>query len=147
MMKVKILLLSSLFALAGCDKLGQKAMDAIPNPSPAQEQVAVGAYNDLRDKNFDEFLTYLEPELQAEFNKDTKTLRKFSYVLPKSELKHKKIVSKKIEKSTDKPSLYTVTYEYSYDKNLVQYDVSFDKPNGSTKIRKLNVAVFGESTN
>ena len=57
------------------------------------------------------------------------------------------IVSKKIEKSTDKPSLYTVTYEYSYDKNLVQYDVSFDKPNGSTKIRKLNVAVFGESTN
>ena len=117
-MKVKILLLSSLFALAGCDKLGQKAMDAIPNPSPAQEQVAVDAYNDLRDKKFDEFLTYLEPELQAEFNKDTKTLRKFSYVLPKSELKHKKIVSKKIEKSTDKPSLYTVTYEYSYDKNF-----------------------------
>ena len=67
--------------------------------------------------------------------------------MKKSELKHKKIVSKKIEKSTDKPSLYTVTYEYSYDKNLVQYDVSFDKPNGSTKIRKLNVAVFGESTN
>ena len=147
MMKVKILLLSSLFVLAGCDKLGQKAMDAIPNPSPAQEQVAADAYNDLRDKKFDQFLMYLEPELQAEFNKNTKTLHKFASALPKSELKHKKIVSKKIEKSTDKPSLYTVTYEYSYDKNLVQYDVSFDKPNGSTKIRDLNVSVFGESTN
>lgn len=146
-MKVKILLLSSLLALAGCDKLGHKVMDSIPNPSPAQEQVAADAYNDLRDKNFDQFFTYLEPELKADFEQNKKMLNKFASSLPKEALKHKKIVSKQIDKSTDKPSLYTVTYEYSYDKNLVQYDVSFDKPDGSTKIRKLNVSVFGESTN
>ena len=146
-MKAKLFLLCGLLTLGGCDKLGQKAFDSIPNPSAAQEKVAEQAYNDLKEKNFDQFLTHLEPELKDEFMKDEKTLRKFSASLPKTELKHKKIVSKSMETESNKPSFYTVTYEYSYDKNLVQYDVSFDKPNGSTKIRDLNVSVFGESTN
>jgi hypothetical protein len=37
-----------------------------------------------------------------------------------------------------------VSYEIAYPKNLVQYDVSFDQPNGSTKIRNFNIQVFGE---
>ena len=59
--------------------------------------------------------------------------------------KTKKIVAKNIVKATKQPSKYTVTYEYAYDKNLVQYDVSFDKAGGSNQIRDLSVAVFGES--
>ena len=54
---------------------------------------------------------------------------------------------KEIEKSTEKPSLYAVTYEYAYsNKNLVQYDVGFDKAGGSTKIRSFDVKLYGAST-
>jgi hypothetical protein len=43
-MKAKLLVLSCALALTACDKLGQQALDSIPNPSPAQEKVAQQAY-------------------------------------------------------------------------------------------------------
>ena len=78
------------------------------------------------------------------FIKNQKQMLKFSKALPKEDYRSKKIVAKRIEKDSSKPSLYKVTYEYAYDNNLVQYDVSFDKPNGSTLIRNLDVQIFGK---
>jgi hypothetical protein len=143
-MKTKVLLLSSMLLLSGCEKIGQKVLNSMPDPSEKQAQVAQKAYDDLKDGNFEQFYTYLEPDLKAEFQKNEKELRKFSQGIPKQVFSSKKIVAKNIEKGTNKPSIYKVTYEYGYEnKNLVQYDVSFDKAGGSEKIRDLNVSVFG----
>lgn len=144
-MKLKYFAVVSLLALSGCDQIGQKALNAIPDPSQEQAQVAQAAYDELRTGNFDQLYTYFEPELKAKFVQNEKELRKFARGIPNQEYSRKNIVAKHIEKATDKPSLYTVTYEYGYtNKNLVQYDVSFDKPAGSSKIRDFNISVFGE---
>lgn len=145
MNNLKYAVFASILALGGCDKIGHQAMNAIPDPSPEQEQVAQAAYDDLRAQNFTQLMTKLEPELQARFTANEKQMHKFARGLPKENYKTKKIVSKNMVQVTNQPSKYTVTYEYAYDKNLVQYDVSFDKAGGSSKIRDLNVAVFGES--
>ena len=144
-MKANFLLLGCVIALSGCDQIGQKALNAIPDPSVEQTEVAQAAYDQLREGNFDKLYTYFEPELKAKFEQNEKELRKFARGIPKQDYSRKNIVAKHIEKSTEKPSLYTVTYEYGYtNKNLVQYDVSFDKPEGSNKIRDFNISVFGE---
>ena len=143
-MKANFLLLGCIIALSGCDQIGQKALNAIPDPSQEQAQVAQAAYDELRAGNFDQLYTYFEPELKAKFVQNEKELRKFARGIPNQEYSRKNIVAKHIEKATDKPSLYIVTYEYGYtNKNLVQYDVSFDKPAGSSKIRDFNISVFG----
>ena len=41
MMKFKYAVLASVLALSGCDKLGQQAMNAIPDPSPQQAQAVL----------------------------------------------------------------------------------------------------------
>ncbi|WP_180065022.1 DUF3887 domain-containing protein [Acinetobacter sp. YH16037] len=144
-MKANFLLLGCVIALSGCDQIGQKALNAIPDPSAEQTEVAQAAYDQLREGNFEKLYTYFEPELKAKFEQNEKELRKFAQGIPKQDYSRKNIVAKHIEKSTEKPSLYTVTYEYGYtNKNLVQYDVSFDKPAGSNKIRDFNISVFGE---
>ena len=144
-MKANFLLLGCVIALSGCDQIGQRALNAIPDPSAEQTEVAQAAYDQLREGNFEKLYTYFEPELKAKFEQNEKELRKFARGIPKQDYSRKNIVAKHIEKSTEKPSLYTVTYEYGYtNKNLVQYDVSFDKPAGGNKIRDFNISVFGE---
>ena len=146
-MKAKLLVLSCVMALTACDKLGQKALDSIPNPSPAQEQAAQQAYQAFTQGDFPKLYTYFEPDLQREFQLHEKDMRKFAKSIPKHAITTQKIVSKHIEKSTEKPSLYAVTYEYAYsNKNLVQYDVGFDQAGGSTKIRSFDVKLYGAST-
>ena len=142
MMKIKYALWASLLALGGCEKLSQGT--DIPEPSTEQSQVAQQAYDDLRSQNFDHLMKNFEPELQARYKGNEKAMQKFARGLPQENYKTKKIVSKKFLNEPNQASKYTVTYEYAYDKNLVQYDVSFDKPNGSAKIRDISVSVFGE---
>lgn len=141
-MQTKLWCLASVIALNGCSNNNMKD---VPNPSVAQEQAAETAYADLRDGKFDDFLNHLEPELQTHFQDNAKIMKKFSHQIPKGEYKSKTIMIKEIQESTDQPNQYRVSYEISYPKNLVQYDVSFDKPNGSSKIRNFNIQVFGGS--
>ncbi len=144
-MNAKLLLLSCAIALCGCDKLGDKVMSSLPDPSAAQAKAAQEAYDALREDNAKQFYAHLSPELKAEFMQNEKELHKISQSLPKEHYTRKNIVAKHIENGTDKPSRYQLTYEYGYsNKNLVQYDVSFDKPGGSDKIIDLNVSIFGE---
>ena len=145
-MKAKLLCFSVMLALAGCE-LGQN-QDAIPNPSPEQEKAAQQAYEAFKQADFDKLYRYFEPELKADFMQHENDMRKFAKTIPQQAITNQKIVSKKIETETDKPSLYKVSYEYAYgNKNLVQYDVGFDQAGGSTKIRAFDVKVFGASTN
>ncbi len=139
-MKMKYAILASVMVFSGCE-LGQ---EKIPDPSAEQAQVAQEAYDNLRTQNFDQLMTHFEPELQARYQGNQKGMQKFARGLPQEHYKTKKIVSKKLHNEANQPSKYTVTYEYGYDKNLVQYDVSFDKPNGSSKIRDISVSIFGE---
>ena len=132
-----------LVSLSGCEKIGQKALDSTPNPSIQQEHVAQIAYDDLRQGQLEELKKHFEPELKNYYDQNEKEMMKFVKLLPQENYKSKKIVAKKFENSTSSPSLYTVTYEYSYPKRLVQYDVSFDKAGGSTQIRDFNVNVYG----
>lgn len=143
-MKAKIVLLGCAMLMSGCGQIGK---NAIADPSVEQAQVAQAVYDQLREGNLEKLYPYFEPELTAKFMQNEKELRKFARSIPKQEYTRKNIVSKHFETATGQPSLYTLTYEYGYsNKNLVQYDVSFDKPAGSSKIRKLNLSVFGEST-
>lgn len=140
-MHIKLCCVATVLALSGCSN----SMKDIANPSAAQEQAAEMAYRNLRDGQFDDFLTHLEPELAAHFQDNQKIMKKFAREIPKGEYKSKTLMVKQIEKSTAAPSQYKVSYEIAYPKNLVQYDVSFDQPNGSTKIRNFNIQVFGGS--
>lgn len=139
-MKTKLMLLTAVLALTGCN-----SMENIPNPSPEQEKAAQLAYEDLRDGKYDEFLDQLEPQLQAYFKDNEKLMKRFSRSIPQGAYKSKTLMTKQIEEATNQPSQYKVSYEIAYPNNLVQYDVSFDKPNGSPKIRNFNIQVFGES--
>lgn len=138
-MKMKYAAIASLAALAGCSGT------PLPDPSEQQTQAAQQAYDDLRLQKFDDLMVHLEPELQDYFKNNERELHKFSRNLPKADYRTRKIVAKNQQEDSTKLSKYTVTYEYGYEKNLVQYDVSFDKAGGSSKIRDLNVSVFGES--
>ena len=140
-MQSKLWLLTSVLALSACDN----SMKDIPDPSAAQAQAAEVAYNDLRDGKFEDFLAHLEPELQTHFKENEKIMKKFSHQIPKGEYKSKTLLIKQVQESTAEPSQFKVSYEIAYPKNLVQYDVSFDKPNGNTKIRNFNIQVFGGS--
>jgi len=139
-MKIKYVALASMIALVGCSG------SSLPDPSEQQALAAQKAYDDLRLEKFDDLMNHLEPELQHYFKNNERELHKFSRNLPKVDYRTRKIVAKNQQEDSAKPSKYTVTYEYGYEKNLVQYDVSFDKASGSSKIRDLNVSVFGEST-
>jgi len=139
-MKTRLMLLTAAIALSGCNN----AMDSMPDPSPEQEKAAQVAYEDLRDGKYDEFLAQLEPKLQAEFQNNEKIMKRFSRSIPQGEYKSKTLMTKEIEEATNQPGQYKVSYEIAYPENLVQYDVSFDQPNGSTKIRNFNIQVFGE---
>ncbi|MDM1721132.1 DUF3887 domain-containing protein [Acinetobacter towneri] len=139
-MKTKLMLLAAAVALSGCN-----SMDNIPDPSPEQEKAAQLAYEDLRDGKYDEFLDQLEPQLQTQFKDNEKLMKRFSRSIPQGEYKSKTLMTKEIEEVTNQLGQYKVSYEIAYPENLVQYDVSFDKPNGSNKIRNFNIQVFGES--
>ena len=139
-MKTKLMLLAAAVALTGCN-----SMDNIPNPSPEQEKAAQLAYEDLRDGKYEEFLDQLEPQLQTQFKDNEKLMKRFSRSIPQGEYKSKTLMTKEIEEAINQPGQYKVSYEIAYPENLVQYDVSFDKPNGGNKIRNFNIQVFGES--
>ena len=140
-MKTKLMLLAAAVALSGCN-----SMDNIPDPSPEQEKAAQLAYEDLRDGKYDEFLDQLGPQLQTQFKDNEKLMKRFSRSIPQGEYKSKTLMTKEIEEATNQLGQYKVSYEIAYPENLVQYDVSFDKPNGSNKIRNFNIQVFGESS-
>ena len=144
-MKMKLVALSAVMFLASCDQIGKQALNAVPDPSKEQEQVAQTAYDHLRHSEFDQLTENFSPELKLKLDANSKELKKFAKGLPKENYKFKKIVSKHFEEGINKPSKYTISYEYSYPKNLVQYDISFDKAGGSTKIQDINVQIFGES--
>lgn len=139
-MQVKLCLLTSVLVLTGCG--GSK--NDIPDPSAAQTLAAEAAYNDLRDKKYEAFLNHLDPTLQAQFKDNEKLMKKFSYAIPDGEYKSKTLMVKKIEQPENKPAEFKVSYEIAYNGNLVQYDVSFDQPNGSTEIKNFNIRVFGQ---
>lgn len=143
-MKKRYLACMVCLTFVGCDNIGKQALDAIPNPSAAQEKVAQISYDQLREGDFDALSTHLEPTLKKYLLNNQKKMLKFSKALPKGAYRSKKIVAKSIEKDSSMPSIYKVTYEYRYEYNLVQYDVSFDRPNGSTLIRNLDVQIFGK---
>lgn len=116
----------------------------VADPSPAQVQAAELAYNDLRDGKYDEFLAQLDPKLQRYFNENPKLMKKFSYSIPEGQYTSKTLMVKHFEEKSGQPSEYKISYEIAYPKNLVQYDVSFDQPNGGTQIQNFNIRVYGE---
>ncbi len=134
-MKTQFMLCATVVALVGCSK-----QQDLPDPSAAQAQAAEMAYQQLSQRNFEQFMHYLDPKLQAHFEQNPKILKKFATAIPKDVIKSKTLMTKRMEN----PQEYTVSYEISYPKNLVQYDVSFNQPNGSTKINNINIQVFGE---
>lgn len=140
-MTVKCLsLMSTALLLAACSGTAE-----IADPSAAQAQAADQAFADLRDGKYEVFLNHLEPKLQAHFQDNPKILKKFSASIPKQAYLDKKIMTKNLEQDNGQ-SQYKISYELKYPKNLVQYDVSFDAPNGSAKISNFNIQVFGAST-
>lgn len=130
-----------ILGLTACTQQGAQLED----PSAAQAQVAEAAYNELRDGNYDVFLSHLKPELQQYFKDNQKVMKKFSHAIPEGAYKSKTLLVKKMETPAGKPQEFKVSYEIAYPNNLVQYDVSFDRPNGDTQIQNFNIRVFGES--
>ena len=129
----------SIFLLTACS-----AQKDVADPSADQEKAAELAYIDIRDGKYDEFLSHLDPKLQTYFQENTKLMKSFSRDIPQGEYKSKNLMVKHFSEASDKPSEYKLSYEIAYPDNLVQYDVSFDRPSGSDKIQDLNIRVFGK---
>lgn len=134
-MKTQLLACAVVFSVVGCGN-----QQDLPDPSAAQIQAADVAYQNLKQRDFEQFVQHLDPKLQAHFAENPKRLKKFASSIPKDDMKSKTLMSKQMPSATE----YKVSYEIAYPKNLVQYDVSFDKPNGSAKITNINIQVFGE---
>ena len=134
-MNIKLWAISSLVGLVGCAE-----QQNLADPSAAQVQAAEAAYQDLSARNFEQFMQHLDPKLQAYFQENPRVLKKFASAIPKEHIKSKALMSKRMQSEAE----YKVSYEIAYPKNLVQYDVSFDRPNGSTQINNINIQVFGE---
>ncbi len=133
-MKKICLWFATVAVLSGCNM-----SSSVPDPSPNQDKIAQATYDLLRQGQLEAANQNFEPQLQQYFAQNQKQMKKFSHVLPKTDYKTKKIVAKNIDQN-----MYTVSYEYAYDGNLVQYNVSFDRPQGSEKIRNLDIQVFGK---
>ena len=131
--------LGSAFVLSACGL----EQSTVADPSPAQVHAADVAYQDLRDGKFDAFLAQITPELQQQFQDNPKVMKKFSHSIPQGEYKSKTLMVKNVVANAQ-GSEFKVSYEIAYPNNLVQYDVSFDAPNGSDKIQNFNIRVFGE---
>lgn len=139
-MKMKVILCASMFSMFGCQPKDQNLAD----PTLVQEQAAQVAYDDLRARDFDGFLKHVDPELQMYFHENPKLLKKFAQSIPQDQMKSKTLMRKSMEQDKNKQTQYKVSYEIAYPDNLVQYDVSFDQPNGSAQIRNINIQVFGK---
>ncbi len=144
--KVALIFAATMLSLVGC----KQSQDQVPEPTAAQQQVAFAAYDQLRDGEYEQFLTHLEPELQQYFQDNQRVMKKFSKSIPKDAERSRTLMTKKIEQQANQSKQYKISYEIAYPKNLVQYDVSFDAvANSATttqqpKIRNLNIQVFGE---
>lgn len=144
--KVALIFAATILSLVGC----KQSQDQVPEPTAAQQQVAFAAYDQLRDGEYEQFLTQLEPELQQYFQDNQRVMKKFSKSIPKDAERSRTLMTKKIEQQANQGKQYKISYEIAYPKNLVQYDVSFDAvANSATttqqpKIRNLNIQVFGE---
>jgi hypothetical protein len=134
-MKTQLWACAAVLGFVGCTQ-----QPDLPDPNAAQVQAADAAYQDLSQRDFEGFIEHLDPALQTYFAENPKVLRKFASSIPKDQIKSKTLMSKQMQSETE----YKVSYEIAYPKNLVQYDVSFDQPNGSAKINNINIQVFGE---
>ncbi|WOE31475.1 MULTISPECIES: DUF3887 domain-containing protein [unclassified Acinetobacter] len=144
-MKFKLLLTTATGAvlLTACDQINQYTQ-SVPDPSPEQARVAQIAYDHLTRAEFEQLTENFAPELKTKFAQNNKVLKKFAQDLPQQAYQSKKIVAKHLDHSKTHPARYTVSYEYAYPKNLVQYDVSFDPADHQNKIRDINIQIFGE---
>ena len=134
-MKTQLWACAAVLGFVGCTQ-----QPDLPDPNAAQVQAADAAYQDLSQRDFEGFIEHLDPALQTYFAENPKVLRKFASSIPKDQIKSKTLMSKQMQSETE----YKVSYEIAYPKNLVQYDVSFDQPNGSAKINNINIQVFRE---
>lgn len=145
-MKIQCAICATILGLAGCSRV----QDNVPEPTAAQQQVAFAAYTELKEGQYEQFLTHLEPELQQYFQDNQRVMKKFSSAIPKDAERSRTLMTKKIEQQANHRQHYKVSYEIAYPKNLVQYDVSFDEGTNALtatnqpKIRNLNIQVFGE---
>ena len=145
-MKIQCAICATILSLAGCSRV----QDNVPEPTAAQQQVAFAAYTELKEGQYEQFLTHLEPELQQYFQDNQRVMKKFTSAIPKDAERSRTLMIKKIEQQANHSQQYKVSYEIAYPKNLVQYDVSFDEginaltAKNQPKIRNLNIQVFGE---
>lgn len=58
-MKIQCAICATILSLAGCSRV----QDNVPEPTAAQQQVAFAAYTELKEGQYEQFLTHLELSL------------------------------------------------------------------------------------
>ena len=96
-MKIQCAICATILGLAGCSRV----QDNVPEPTAAQQQVAFAAYTELKEGQYEQFLTHLEPELQQYFQDNQRVMKKFSSAIPEDAERSRTLMTKKIEQQAN----------------------------------------------
>ena len=143
-----LLLTGTALLLSACDFVGEKVSEkveqkieqVVPKATAAQNEQAAKLYQALSQKNYALIEQTASPELQAELKKSPNTLPFLSTQIPAGSAPSTPTLIN-IQKSIDSHygSMLSITYQYVYPVQVVNFTVAFDGSEGSTTLKGLHL--------
>ena len=132
--------------LAACDqvteKIDQKIEQAVPKATAAQNEQAAKLYQALSQKDYALIIQTASPEFQAELQQSSNSLAFMSSQIPAgSTPAAPSLIAINKSVHTQRGKLLSITYQYVYPVQLVNFTVVFDGEEGSTVLKGLNLNV------
>ena len=143
-----LLLTGTALLLSACDVVGEKVSEkveqkieqVVPKATAAQNEQAAKLYQALSQKNYALIEQTASPELQAEFKKSPNTLPFMATQIPAGSAPSTPTLVN-IQKSIDSHygSMLSITYQYVYPVQVVNFTMAFDGTEGSTTLKGLHL--------
>ena len=132
--------------LAACDqvteKIDQKIEQAVPKATAAQNEQAAKLYQALSQKDHALIMQTASPELQAELKKSPNTLAFMSSQIPTgSAPAAPSMIAINKSSHSQYGNMLSITNQYVYPVQLVNFTVVYDGVEGSTVLKGLNLNV------
>lgn len=132
--------------LAACDqvseKIDQKIEQAVPKATAAQNEQAAKLYQALSQKDYALIMQAASPEFQADLKQSSNSLAFMSSQIPTGSAPAAPsmiAINKSVHNQRGK--LLSITYQYVYPVQLVNFTVVYDGEEGSTVLKGLNLNV------
>ncbi len=143
-----LLLTGTALLLSACDFVGEKVSEkveqkieqVVPKATVAQNEQAAKLYQALSQKNYALIEQTASPELQAEFKKSPNTLPFMATQIPAGNAPNAPtLLAIQKGSNTHYGSMLSITYQYVYPVQVVNFTVAFDGTGGSTTLKGLHL--------